>query len=148
MYKHILVPTDGSKLSRKAVKAAARLAKVVGAKLTGAYVTTPYTPAMYGEAAVYVPAMSPVRFKEMAEKEANNALAMVEAEARAAGIKWATASTTNSQPWQGIIKLAGAKKCDLIVMASHGRSGLSGLLLGSETIKVLTHSKIPVLVYR
>ena len=148
MYKHILVPTDGSKLSRKAVKAAARLAKVVGAKLTGAYVTTPYTPAMYGEAAVYVPAMSPVRFKEMAEKEANKALAMVEAEARAAGIKWATASTTNSQPWQGIIKLAGAKKCDLIVMASHGRSGLSGLLLGSETIKVLTHSKIPVLVYR
>ena len=126
MYKHILVPTDGSRLSAKAVKAAAALAKQVGARLTGVYVIPPYVPPMYGEAAIYVPEITPRRYKELSEKEAAKALAMVEREARS----------------------ARKKKCDLIVMASHGRRGLSGLLLGSETTKVLTHSKVPVLVCR
>ncbi len=148
MYKHILVPTDGSRLSAKAVKAAARLAKTLGAKLTGLYVIPPYVPPMYGEAVVYVPEVSPKRYKELSEKEAKKALAAVEIEAQTAGVPCKVVSLTADQAWQGIIRTARAKKCDLIVMASHGRRGLTGLLLGSETTKVLTHSKTPVLVCR
>ena len=74
MYKHILVPTDGTKLSAKAVKAAARLAKQVGARITGVYVIPPYVPPMYGEAAIYVPEITPKRYKELSEKEAKKAL--------------------------------------------------------------------------
>jgi nucleotide-binding universal stress UspA family protein len=72
----------------------------------------------------------------------------VEIEAEAAGVPCRTLSTTNEHPWRGIIRAAETKRCDVIVMASHGRRGLAGLLLGSETNKVLTHSKIPVLVCR
>lgn len=148
MYKHILVPTDGSRLSAKAVKAAAALAKQFGARLTGLYVIPPYVPPMYGEAAIYVPEITPRRYKELSEKEAAKALAVVEREARSAQVACKTAWLTDDQAWQGIVKSARKKKCDLIVMASHGRRGLSGLLLGSETTKVLTHSKVPVLVCR
>ena len=148
MYKHILVPTDGSRLSAKAVKAAARLAKQFGARLTGVYVIPPYVPPMYGEAAIYVPEISPKRYKELSEKEAAKALEVVEREAKSAEVTCKTAWVTDDQPWEGIVKAARSKKCDLIVMASHGRRGLSGLLLGSETTKVLTHSKVPVLVCR
>ena len=148
MYKHILVPTDGSRLSVKAVKAAVQLAKTLGAKVTGLYVIPPYVPPMYGEAVVYVPEVSPKRYKELSEKEARKALAAIEVEAQTAGVPCKAASITADQAWQGIIRSARAKKCDLIVMASHGRRGLTGLLLGSETTKVLTHSKIPVLVCR
>ncbi len=73
---------------------------------------------------------------------------MVSAEARRAGVACATVSPVADQPWEGILKAARGKRCDLIVMASHGRRGIAGLLLGSETTKVLTHSKIPVLVCR
>jgi nucleotide-binding universal stress UspA family protein len=148
MYKHILVPTDGSRLSVKAVKAAVQLAKSMGAKVTGLYVIPPYVPPMYGEAVVYVPEVSPKRYKELSDKEARKALAAVEIEAQTAGVPCKAASVTADQAWQGIIRTAHAKKCDLIVMASHGRRGLTGLLLGSETTKVLTHSKTPVLVCR
>lgn len=148
MYKHILVPTDGSRLSAKAVKAAATLAKQFGARLTGLYVIPPYVPPMYGEAAIYVPEISPKRYKELSEKEAAKALEVVEREAKSAAVACKTAWVTDDQPWEGIVKAARSKKCDLIVMASHGRRGLSGLLLGSETTKVLTHSKVPVLVCR
>ena len=148
MYKHILVPTDGSKLSQKAIKTAARLAKAVGARLTGVYVTPEYVPPMYGEASLYIPDISPKTFKLAVEKDAKAALAAVEKEAAAAGVPCAALRTTHHQPWQAIVNAARSKKCDLIVMASHGRRGLSGLLLGSETTKVLTHSKVPVLVCR
>ena len=148
MYKHILVPTDGSRLSVKEIKAAAQLAKAIGAKLTGVYVIPPYVPPMYGEAVVYVPEVSPRRYKELSQKEAKKALAAVEIEAQTAGVPCKALSLTADQAWQGIIRTAHAKKCDLIVMASHGRRGLTGLLLGSETTKVLTHSKTPVLVCR
>ena len=148
MYKHILVSTDGSKLSRKAIRAAAKMAKAFDAKLTGTYVIAPYAPESYGEAALYLPELSPRRYKDMTAKEAKKALAVVEIEAQIAGVKFAAVPVTHAQPWKGIIGIAHSKKCDLIVMASHGRRGLSGLILGSETTKVLTHSKIPVLVYR
>ena len=149
MFKHILVPTDGSKLSGKAVKAAATLARTVGAKLTGIYVAAPFTPPVYGEGAVYSMAdFSPKRYKEAVAKAARRALSEIEIEAQTAGLECKTTCSTGDQPWETIIRAAKAKKCDLIVMASHGRRGLAGLLLGSETTKVLTHSKIPVLVCR
>lgn len=148
MYKHILVPTDGSRLSTKAIRTAARLAKNFGAKLTGVFVVPPYVPPVYGEAVIYVPEVSPKRYKEITGREAKKALAAVEVEAQTAGVECKTLSATADQAWQGIIRTARARGCDLIVMASHGRRGLSGLLLGSETTKVLTHSKTPVLVCR
>ena len=148
MFKHILVSTDGSKLSKKAVQAAARLAKATGAKVTGAYVMAPYALPAYGEGVMYGPAFSPKRYKEVSEREARKALAVVEIEARTAGAEYRSATLTANNPWEGIIRAAKARKCDLIVMASHGRRGLAGLVIGSETAKVLTHSKIPVLVCR
>jgi nucleotide-binding universal stress UspA family protein len=148
MYKHILVSTDGSRLSQKAIRTAARLAKALGARLTGAYIIAPYTPPMYGEGVMYGPAVSPRRYREITEREAKKALAAVEVEAQASGVDSGSAMLTANSAWEGIIRAAKAKKCDLIVMASHGRRGLAGLLLGSETTKVLTHSKTPVLVCR
>jgi nucleotide-binding universal stress UspA family protein len=148
MYKHLLVPTDGSRLSAKAIRTAVRLAKNLGARLTGVFVVPPYVAPVYGEAVIYVPEVTPKRYKEITGREARKALAALEIEAQAAGLDCKTTTLTADQAWQGIIRTAGAKGCDLIVMASHGRRGLTGLLLGSETTKVLTHSKIPVLVCR
>ena len=148
MFKHILVSTDGSKLSNKAIRTAARLAKATGAKVTGVYVIAPFVSPAYGEGMMYMPAISPKRYREITEREARKALAVVEIEARTAGTGYGSAMLTADNPWEGIIRVAKAKKCDLIVMSSHGRRGLAGLLLGSETTKVLTHSKVPVLVCR
>ncbi len=148
MFKHILVSTDGSKLSGKAIRTAIRLARDTGAKVTGAFVIAPYVPPAYGEGVMYSPALSPKRYKEVCEREARKALAAVEIEARTADVDYAAVMLTADSPWEGIIRTAKKKKCDLIMMASHGRRGISGLLLGSEAAKVLTHSKIPVLVVR
>ena len=148
MYKHILVATDGSKLAAKGVKSGVRLAKSLGAKLTAVYVIPPYVPPVYGEAAIYIPEVTPKRYKDLTEKEAKKALALAEIEAQTAGVAWKTVSLTADQAWQGIVRTASSKKCDLIVMTSHGRGGLTGLILGSETTKVLAHSKVPVLVCR
>lgn len=147
MYKHILVPTDGSKLSAKAIRAAVRLAKICQARLTGLYVIPPYAPPVYAEGTMYG-VLSPRNYKEITEKEAKKALAVVDIEAQTSEVGASTMFLAAGQPWRAIIGAARSKKCDLIVMASHGRRGLSGLLLGSETAKVLTHSKIPVLVCR
>jgi nucleotide-binding universal stress UspA family protein len=147
MFRHILVSTDGSRLSQKAIEAAVRLAKATGAALSGAYVIAPYV-APYGEAVMYVAAVSAGRYKSVTRREARKALAAIEIEAGAAGVPYRGVALTADSPWQGIIAAAKRRKCDLIVMASHGRRGLSGLILGSETNKVLTHSKIPVLVCR
>jgi len=148
MYKHILVPTDGSKLSLKAVATAAAMAKTMDAKLTAVYVVPPYVPPVYGEAVIYMPEMSPKRYKEITTRQAGEALEAVAAEAEKSGVSCKQVSVTADQAWEGIVQTAKTKNCDLIVMASHGRRGLSGLLLGSETTKVLTHSKTPVLVCR
>jgi nucleotide-binding universal stress UspA family protein len=144
MYQHILVPTDASTLSLKAVKTALRLADALGARVTATYVIPPYAAPMYSEAAVY----QPERQRAAAKRAGKKALDEIEAMADAAGIEFGSTIVAASTPWEGILKTAKAKRCDLVVMASHGRRGLSGLLLGSETTKVLTHSKIPVLVCR
>ncbi len=148
MYKHILVPTDGSKLSSHAIRAACALAQTCGARVTGVYVIPPYTPPLYAEGMAYIADIGPKRHKEVMAKAAKKALDAVGLEARRAGVACAAAAPLADQPWEGILKAARARRCDLIVMASHGRRGLAGLLLGSETTKVLTHSKIPVLVCR
>ncbi len=148
MFKHILVSTDGSKLSHKAIRTAARLAGATGAKLTGVYVIPPYVPPMYGEGMMYVPVVSEPKYRKAAKRAGQKALAAVEIEAQTAGAPYGGALLAANNPWEGIVRAAKSKKCDLIVMASHGRRGLAGLLLGSETTKVLTHSKVPVLVCR
>ena len=148
MFKHILVSTDGSTLSTKAIRMAAKLAGATGAKLTGAYVIAPWVSPVYSEGSMYMAAVSSKRYKEITERAAREALAVVEIESRTAGTAYGSAMLTANTPWEGIIHAAQSKKCDLIVMASHGRRGLASLMLGSETAKVLTHSKIPVLVCR
>ncbi len=147
MYKHILVPTDGSQLSAKAIRTATRLAKVCRARITGIYVIAPDLPPVYAEGVMYG-GLSARSYKEIKEKEAKKALALVDIEAQTSGLQASRMSLTADQPWKAIIGAARSRKCDLIVMASHGRRGLSGLLIGSETAKVLTHSKVPVLVCR
>jgi nucleotide-binding universal stress UspA family protein len=147
MFKHILVPTDGSPLSADTVKRAIGFAKEISARITFLFAKPDYPVAFYGEGALIDPT-TPEKFAEMAEGQAREILANCELMAREQGVAAASVSITNDIPYEAIIDAADANGCDLIFMASHGRRGLSGLLLGSETQKVLTHSSIPVLVYR
>jgi nucleotide-binding universal stress UspA family protein len=147
MFKHILVPTDGSPLSADTVKRAIGFAKEISARITFLFAKPDYPVAFYGEGALIDPT-TPEKFAEMAERQAREILAICEQLAREQGVAAASVSITNDIPYEAIIDAADASGCDLIFMASHGRRGLSGLLLGSETQKVLTHSSIPVLVYR
>jgi len=148
MFKHILLPIDGSALAMKGARAGVRLAKALEARVSAAYVIPPYTPPMYGEGAMYIPSVEPQEYRRITEKQAGKALAAVEAEARAAGVRCKNLFLTDSQPFKGILRAARSQKCDAIAMASHGRGGLGGLILGSETSRVLAHSKIPVIVIR
>lgn len=149
MFKNILVPTDGSRLAAKGFKAGIKLAKALGAKVTAVYVIPPYMPPMYGEGAMYyVPGLSPQEYRKGSEQAARKALAAIESEAETAGVPCATRFLTAPHPHDGILKAARAAKCDVICMATHGRSGLGGLLLGSETQRVLAHAKVPVIVTR
>ncbi len=147
MFKRILVPTDGSELSMSAVKAAAVLAKSFNASLTAVYVMPLFSAVVYPEAAIYG-AISQEEFTEETEEEANKALAAVAAQVQAVGVTCEEVRNRFDQPYLGILEAAQRAGSDLIVMASHGRRGVRALVLGSETNKVLTHSKIPVLVYR
>lgn len=147
MFKHFLIPTDGSQLSLQAAKHAVALAKEVGAKVTFFFAKPDYPVAFYGEGALIDPT-TPEKFSEMADRQAAEILAQVEILAREAGLDYASASEVSDLPYEAIIKAAESSGCDLIFMASHGRRGIGGLLLGSETQKVLTHSRTPVLVYR
>jgi nucleotide-binding universal stress UspA family protein len=147
MFKHILVPTDGSALSTDTAKRAVTFAKESGAKVTFFFAKPEYPVAFYGEGALIDPT-TPDKFAEMADRQAKEILAHCEAMAAEAGVARGSVASTSDVPYQAIIDAASAAGCDLIFMASHGRRGISGLLLGSETQKVLTHSTIPVLVYR
>ena len=149
MYKHILVPTDGSALSEKAVEAAIKLAKLAGARITAFHAVEPYPlQGAYAAEASGVAELQPEIFAERSEEYAKRVLDAVASAAAAAKVQCATEYTTSRSVSQAIVEKAGKENCDLIVMASHGRRGLEGFLLGSETQKVLTHSSIPVLVYR
>jgi nucleotide-binding universal stress UspA family protein len=146
MYKHILVPTDGAALSLKAARSGARLAAALKARITLVYVIAPYVPPMSPDGMAFAAGYSPKEYERDMRKVA--ARALDKAVAAAGRSKCDRVVRVHANPWQAIIKAARSRKCDLIVMASHGRRGLAGLLLGSETQKVLTHSKTPVLVCR
>lgn len=144
MFKHILVPTDGSELSKKAIDGAIDLAQAVGARVT-AYACLPQYPYSPFSEVVIEP---PADFRERSEHEARMHLDEVEAAARRAGVACESATSVHPSPYLGIIEAAERGGCDVIFMASHGRRGLGSLLIGSETQRVLTHTKIPVIVYR
>jgi nucleotide-binding universal stress UspA family protein len=147
MFKHILVPTDGSKLSAKAAKQAVNLAKALGARITGFYAAPPYSSTYYSDGHI-LRAPSAAAQAEFALEHARKCLSAIEVEAEVEKVPCEVFHVVSDSPYKAIIDAAKKKKCDLIFMASHGRRGLSGLVLGSETQKVLPHSKIPVLVCR
>ena len=147
-YRHILACTDGSPRARKAVAAATKLAGICHANLTVLFVIPPYVLPAYGEAALYVPGVTAHLYKQRADALAKKVLAPAARLARDIGLQCETLAVNAAEPWSGILHAARKRKCDLIVMASHGRRGIAKALLGSETQRVLTHSRIPVLVVR
>ena len=144
MYKRILVPTDGSERSVKAVEGAARFGKPIGATLVVMTVVEPYS---YTNLAEYRPE-SIEQYDERVTAEAEERLADAKEIADRIGVENRTVMTKSFSPAEAIIEQAEKNGCDLIVMASHGRKGIAAVLLGSETQKVLTHSHFPVMVYR
>jgi nucleotide-binding universal stress UspA family protein len=147
MFKNILIPTDGSSLSQKAVVQGVALAKSVGAKVTAFFAAPPATPIVYRD---HLPVgyATPGEHEEMIRKTAAKYLGVVERAAKKAGISCESVHVTSDYPEEGILKVAQKKKCDLIVMATHGQGGLRGMLIGSVTQKVLNQAKIPVMVFR
>jgi nucleotide-binding universal stress UspA family protein len=145
MFKHILLPTDGSELSAVAVQHGIRFAKSIGAKVTGLCVMQLQHPFFYE---TEIPAKAIEQAAKRCQQLAEEYLAAIEKEAREAGVACDVVYEQNDYPYEAIIRVAEQKGCDLIMMASHGRRGVGALLIGSETQKVLTHSRIPVLVYR
>ena len=149
MFKRILVPTDGSSLARKAIRQAVQLALGLGASITGVYVAAPFVRTTYTEGgARYAAGFNAAGYKKLVEADANKALQVLERTARIANVPCRTRLVTDTQPWRGILRTARAARCDAIVMSTHGRSALAGLILGSETVHVLARSRIPVLVVR
>ncbi|HXJ84840.1 MAG TPA: universal stress protein [Candidatus Methylomirabilis sp.] len=145
MYKSILIPTDGSELSEMAVRQGIVFAKSVHAKVTALTVSPPFhtlalAPAMVADTAD--------QYRRDCVARSEQTLAVARKAADGAGVAYDQVHIVSDHPYQAIIDVADRNGCDLIFMASHGRKGMSALLLGSETTKVLTHSKIPVLVYR
>ena len=144
MFKRILVPTDGSDITTKAVQAAIALAKEQGATLSTISVKEPFPYSAISE-------MQPVPPQEFYDAQERIAAARVKAvvdASSAAGVSANGHTVEALHPWEAILDHAKAQQCDLIVMASHGRRGVAALLLGSETSRVLTHSEIPVLVIK
>lgn len=147
MFQHILVPTDGSDFSNKAVSTAARLAHSLQAKLLLLHVRSPLESPHHVDGGALTHLGGNIIMQEI-EDEERKLLDAAMAIAAAAGAVAATAFVAGYSTYDAIIRIAHEQHCDLIVMASHGRRGLSGLLIGSETHKVLTHTKLPVLIVR
>jgi len=147
MFKNILIATDGSPRSRRAVALAVKLARSLGARVTGVFAAPPATPVIYRDG-LPVGYATPERHARMIQGDAARTLGIIERAARKARVRCQVVQATSDFPAEVILATAKKKKCDLIVMASHGRHGIRGVLLGSETQKVLTASKLPVLVVR
>jgi nucleotide-binding universal stress UspA family protein len=145
MYKHILIPTDGSELSWMAVREGLAFAKALNARVTALTVFPPFRTIAVDPAMV---ADTPEQYRRDCEAAAARYLGAATESAKTMGVTCEGLHVVNDHPYQTIIETAQARGCDLIFMASHGRRGVAALVLGSETTKVLTHSKIPVLVYR
>jgi len=148
MFKHILAATDGSALSSSAVMLAARLAHDEGAKLTLVNARQPFVPIYPDWSMGYGPPIDPDEFEKAVKAGSEEILAGAKRLAEGANVECRTVSVASELPWRAILDCAAREGCDAIVMASHGRKGLEGLVLGSETHKVLTHSTLPVLVTR
>ena len=146
MFKNILIPTDGSPLSQKAALKGIALAKSVGAKVTAFFAAPPATPIVYRN---HLPVgfTTPAEHQKLIDQTAERYLDVVRQAAKKAGVPCETIAVTSDYPADTILKTAKKKKCDLIVMATHGRRGISGMILGSETQRVVTRAEIPVLVY-
>ncbi len=147
MYKHILMPTDGSPLSKKAIKEGVALAKALRARITGFYSPEQYEVLAYGE---YFPhkLISRSEWNKRSKQTSETYLAAIEKTAKAAHVPYRSYYKESMSPWQAIVDAARRKKSDLIFMASHGRTGIPGILLGSQATKVLSHSKLAVLVHK
>lgn len=145
MYRHILIPTDGSPLSDLAVDKGLTLAKALNAKVTAVTVIEPFHVFSAGKEQL---SSTREEYERHATQHADEVLAAVESSAKARGVACETISVESDHPHQAIVDAAAAKGCDLVAMSSHGRRGVAAFVLGSVTQKVLTHSAIPVLVYR
>jgi nucleotide-binding universal stress UspA family protein len=147
MFKRILIPTDGSKVADKAVKAGIRFAREIGARVVGYYAIEPVQASYYGEGAM-IDGRLIAELDRQSEASGRKTLAAMAKAAKTARVRFDTLCDRPGTAYDGIVRAARRKKCDAIFIASHGRSGLAKLVLGSVTQKVLTHSKIPVVVYR
>jgi nucleotide-binding universal stress UspA family protein len=147
MFKRILVPTDGSALSRKAARAAVAFAKAVGARVTAYHGMETNLPYLAGDGAI-IDATLIETIEKAARQRGEKYVADVAKMARTSGVRCESYVTRPATPYQGIIDAAKRKKCDAIFIASHGRGGVASLILGSVTQSVLAHSRIPVVVYR
>ncbi len=145
MYRHILLPTDGSDLSKQAVEHGIALAKAVGAKVTALVVATPFH-TLVVDPGLVTSALE--QYKKLVAEHAGKYLTNVRDAASRSGVICDSAQIEHDQPYEAIIETAKRMHCDLIIMASHGLRGTSAIVLGSETLKVLTHTDIPVLVVR
>lgn len=145
MYKRILLPTDGTEFCERAIRHGIALAKLVHAPVVGVTVTQPLHSAVPRS---FIPKNLAGIIHTETVKLADEKLAVIQRFAENAGVEVESVRQSNDYPWEAILQTAKDKQCDLIVMASHGRRGLSAVILGSETQKVLTHSTIPVLVVR
>ena len=145
MFKHILLPTDGSELSEAAIQKGIQFAKSINAEVTGFHVILPFH---VFSLRMGILEDTKEQYERQSKDQAEQFLGVIKKAAEKAGVSCNTDYVTSSHPYEMIIKTAEKKGCDLIMMASHGRRGLQGLLIGSETHKVLTHTRIPVLVFR
>jgi nucleotide-binding universal stress UspA family protein len=145
MYKHLLIAFDGSELAEKALKHAIDLARASGGRITALNVTLPWSSVAAGEVALMFP---PEDYEKSTASEAAKKLAKAAAEAAEQGVPCDVLHASDAQAHKAIVETAQERGCDLIVMGSHGRRGIAGLLLGSVAMKTLTHAHVPVLVYR
>jgi nucleotide-binding universal stress UspA family protein len=148
MYKRILVATDGSELATKAVEHALLLAKLAQAPVVVATVTEAWSSFDLAREARQGNQNPIAQFEEMANSAANRVLEKASQVAKSHGVSCELVHVRDRHPAEGIVAVATEKDCDLIVMASHGRRGISRMLLGSQANEVLTHSKVPVLIVR
>ena len=147
MYKHILIPTDGSEVAAKAIHAGVALAKEMGARVTG-FCAEELRPIHLHNDGYRIEKDLVAELDRRSREYAERSVARIAEAAKAAGVAFDACVVKSGKPYQAIIDAAAERKCDVIFMASHGHRGLTGLLLGSVTNNVLTHSKIPVLVFR
>lgn len=147
MFKKVLVPTDGSPLSEKAIAAAIEFTKTMGGTLVALSVAEPFVYSALVEGAGVIP-MDSTEYDEKAQQLAQNNVDKVAAQAKSIGVACKTEVALSFNPYEEIVRVAKQSGCDVIFMASHGRKGLNKLFVGSETQKVLAHTTIPVLVFR